>query len=451
MELKLSHYHVTSPRFVDEHDGIARRVVFATRTAEVRVLDDGSWRCVADGRCDALRPDLVEDLIAIELLVPAGQDELATMLRRNSEAINANPVLSLVVCPTAACQLGCPYCGQEHAMRWLTEQHQAAFLRLTDARLRHGDYRRVQLCWFGAEPLLGLKVIRTLTPRMRELAERHSCAYSSRIITNGLALTEHRATELVREHSVTAIDITLDGDADSHDARRHTKTGKATFARIFRNLVALARRDDLEVDIKLRTNVDSSNWRSVSTLIEMLADAGIHRRVGYYVAPIHSWGNDADKMALERDEFAAREIEWYAEMMLRGFEVGLIPPRKPIVCLAVQPEGMLVDASGNLFNCTEAPYVPAYSDGQYGIGDVNAGEDPGRRRLLGDFNQRIAGGAYPCSTCRMLPVCGGACPKGWHEGWQPCPSALDNMPERLLLAYAATVSADESPVAAAAQ
>jgi uncharacterized protein len=449
VQRQLSRYHVTSPRFVDDRDGIARRVVYATRTAGVRVLDDATWLALAEGRGEELDSAVVDDLAEIELLVPSGEDELATVVGRHDAATERHSVLSLVLCPTAACQLGCDYCGQEHSHKWLSEEHQSAFLRTVDAKLRRRAFESLDICWFGAEPLLAMKVIRAFTPRIRELAQQHGCAYGSRIITNGLALTEKRATELVKQHSIRAIDITLDGVAESHDARRHTKSGRSTFDRIFRNLEAVAKRDDLDVDITLRTNVDASNFGDVSLLIRMLADAGIQRRIGYYIAPIHSWGNDADKASLPPEDFASREIEWLAEMIMHDFKVGLIPPPKPVVCLAVQPEGTLVDADGRLFNCTEAPYVPAYENGRYGIGDVVNGEQPAGRSELADFNRRVAADEYACSTCRMLPVCGGACPKAWLEGSRPCPSALHNMPERLLLAYALSVEGEE-PAAATA-
>jgi uncharacterized protein len=110
---------------------------------------------------------------------------------------------------------------------------------------------------------------------------------------------------------------------------------------------------------------------------------------------------------------------------------------------------VLVDAGGNLFNCTEAPYVAGETERGLQIGHVDdEAEDAEKRAVLGDFNASVADGRYPCATCRMLPVCGGACPKGWLEGWRPCPSALYNMPDRLLLAYAATVR-DAEPVATA--
>jgi uncharacterized protein len=84
-------------------------------------------------------------------------------------------------------------------------------------------------------------------------------------------------------------------------------------------------------------------------------------------------------------------------------------------------------------------YVPAYgTPNKFAIGDLARGEEAGRRELLGSFNERVGRGEYPCSSCRMLPVCGGACPKSWLEGYEPCPSALYNIEDRLLLAYALT-------------
>jgi hypothetical protein len=69
------------------------------------------------------------------------------------------------------------------------------------------------------------------------------------------------------------------------------------------------------------------------------------------------------------------------------------------------------------------------------LGTLKDGVAEERRELLGNFNSRVAQGEYPCSSCRMLPVCGGACPKKWLEGFEPCPSAKRNIKERLLLYY----------------
>jgi uncharacterized protein len=258
--------------------------------------------------------------------------------------------------------------------------------------------------------------------------------YSAKVVTNGVALTPEIATELVRQLGVTSIEVTLDGPRRHHDARRHTKSGDRSFDRIVANLLAI--RDlDLSFALSIRCNVDRTNADGVSELIELLTEQGLHKRASFYTAPVHSWGNDAHMASLSREDYAAREIEWLALQIARGFKVSLVPSRRTSVCLAVDDESEVVDAHGEVFNCTEVPYVPAYgTPNVFGLGSV-ADERPAARHF-NDFAERIANGAYPCQTCPMLPTCGGACPKLWHEGLVPCPSTKLNIGERLLLVLA---------------
>jgi uncharacterized protein len=445
MDMKLSRYHVVTPRFVDEVDRQAKRIVFATRTAEMLLIDDGGWRLAEAGRFAELPDELRATLVELELLVPAGEDELKTVLDRNRLAAREDDVLPLVIQPTAFCQLGCGYCGQEHSARWLNARHQADLLARLTTKLAARPMRRLDVCWFGAEPLSGINVIRSLTPRLKALAASHGCEYSATMVTNGLALTEEVAAEIINEHEIRTLTISLDGTAEYHNARRHRKNGRPTFDTIFANVTALARREDLDATIVIRTNVDRRNCDGVLPLLRALADAGVQRRIRYYVMPIHSWGNDAHLRSLTPDEFAAREIEWFCAMTEQGFPLGIIPSLKPVVCLAVHPLGELVDANGTIFNCTEVSYVPTYgTPNRFEVGHLSGREEPEKRLLLADFNDRVERAEYPCASCRMLPVCGGACPKSWLEGQSPCPSAKYNIEERLLLSYAASRVAGEA-------
>lgn len=437
MTMKLSRYHVVTQPCVDEIDEQVKRVIFATRTAEVRIINEAAWHILESEKFDSLPKAILSDLIDIELLVPASEDELTTILSRNKGAAEDSDCLYMVIQPTAHCQLGCGYCGQEHTNKWLNANHQDLFLERQREKLKAERYHKLLVCWFGAEPLSGLGVMRSFTPRLRALAEEFNCTYEARIITNGLALTDKVATEIVNDLAVRDIHITLDGTAEYHNVRRHRKNGKATFEQIFSNTIALARRQDLDTNLNVRCNVDRRNYEGVLPLMQMLAEAGVQERINFYVAPIHSWGNDAHTLSLSTEEFAEWEIKWLAQMIELGFNPGLTPGRKPIVCLAVMPQGDLVDAHGSLFNCTEVSYVPTYgTPNKFAIGHVSSGEILGKRNLLGDFNARVGRGEYLCSSCRMLPVCGGACPKLWHEGIIPCPSTKYNIEERLLLSYA---------------
>src|SRR4051794_865008 len=112
--MKLSRYHVVTPAIVDAIDQMTKRIVYATRIAQLRVLTTAAWDRVENGKLDDLPADLVADLVAIELLVPSGEDELTTVLARNNTAAANTEALAVVVQPTALCQLGCGYCGQAH-------------------------------------------------------------------------------------------------------------------------------------------------------------------------------------------------------------------------------------------------------------------------------------------------------------------------------------------------
>jgi uncharacterized protein len=439
MQQILTRYHVASPSFYDAIEGRQKRLIFSTRTATTHLIDEPVWNSLSHGDLGSIPSPLLSELSAAELLVDPAEDELSTVVRRQQAALADDTNLVVVIQPTALCQLGCVYCGQEHKSAWLSPEDQQRFLRYVETKLSTRAFRRLSVCWFGAEPLSGISVIRTMTPKLKSLAAEFECAYGAATITNGLALTTQVATEITHEHSISEVTISLDGIAKYHDARRATKQGLPTFDPIFANLVALARRDDLSLDIKVRANVDRHNADGVLPLLELLAEKGIQRRISFYATPIHSWGNDAHLRSLSPEEFASLETEWHCAMIRLGFTPGLIPHLKPIVCLAVRPNGILVDANGELFNCTEVSYVPAYGKpNRFAIGDTVVGEQPGARDLLGNFNDRVLERRYPCASCRMLPVCGGACPKAWLEGHEPCPSAKQNIEQRLLLAYAST-------------
>lgn len=436
-ELKLSRYVVPSASLRLGQPGAYRRVLYSTRAGRPTVVSESVWATLEGEQFASLAPEVVSALVDGGILVDRHEDEVAVVLGENNAAIADNCVLKHVIQPTAACQLGCDYCGQEHFARHMSEAHQDALVERLGKRLSSGRYSSLDISWFGAEPLLGIKAMRRLSPSLVGLAETRGATYSSTVVTNGLRLTREVAFELENVHRVRAAEITLDGPEAVHDRRRHVKNGKPSFARILRNLVAVSRTADITMHLSVRCNVDRRNADSVSDLIDMLQEEGLHRRISLSFAPVYSWGNDADAYALPPDEFGVREIEWFAQMHREGFDLDLLPGRQPIVCLAVHREGELTDAVGDIFNCTEVSYVPSYGQpNRYAIGTLD-GDDVVGQPPFRQFNTEIAAGEHPqCGGCRMLPACGGACPKQWSEGNVPCPPAKANMSDRLALWYA---------------
>jgi len=438
-ELILTRYLVASDRLTRAGTAGAWRVLFCTRSGVVLQVADALWTELCDGLPRGISDEARTRLVSAGILVPEGADELAGVIADNQTAIARNPVLYQVVQPTAWCQLDCGYCGQEHAGHSLQTAEQDQLVARIDERLQTGTYEHLKIGWFGAEPLAGLRVLRRLTPLLRAQAAQHGCTYSARIVTNGLALTAGLARELV-DLDITEAEITLDGLAGSHDHRRPTKTGAGTWNRTFAHVCTAAATPGLQVVV--RCNVDRHNVHDVVPLVHALAEAGLAGMVRFYTSPVYSWGNDAHADALTPEVYGALELEWMALQMRLGFTVGLVPPRRRIVCLSVQRDGEVVDAYGTTFNCTEAPYVPAYgSPNVYALTFHRTGEPPSAARAeplqLRRFNEAVLEGSQPaCAACRMLPVCGGHCPKAWQEGHAPCPPAKQNMVDRLNLLFA---------------
>ena len=130
------------------------------------------------------------------------------------------------------------------------QEHRDRFVERARTKLENGNYEVLEIGWFGGEPLLGMKTIRDLAPRLRALANEFDCHYESKVVTNGVALVPSIASELVEQLGVGHIEVTIDGTQEFHDRRRGTKTGRGTFGRIFDNVVALASREDISARLR---------------------------------------------------------------------------------------------------------------------------------------------------------------------------------------------------------
>lgn len=452
LALRKSRYLVSIP-LGDFGTSSNRVLLFSTRTSAIRELVSEVWAAAGNGPHPLLDEGKLNDLAATKMLVPCTENELASIIAENKTAAQDADELYYVIQPTAACQLGCDYCGQEHTAKVLSESDQDFIIERLDAKLSRGTFRTLKIGWFGAEPLLGLKAMRRLSPRLAAVAKQHDCLFVAEIVTNGLLLTPENARELEDLHLVRYVEVTLDGTAEHHDARRKWKShGRASFDAIYDNLAKLLRSDST-MKVGLRCNVDRRNYSGISPLLRQIVDDGLQGKLfGVYMAPIHSWGNDADAQSADPATFASWEVGWLVEMHNLGFSVRLLPERRALACMTLQPHAELVDAYGNLFDCTEVSYVNTYArrsdsgrlslpilgqerpgSNTYAIGHVEDRDPSPQRTHLAAFNDRVLEGAYPCAKCEMLPVCGGHCPKLWHEGKVNCPSPKHNIRERMLI------------------
>jgi uncharacterized protein len=432
---KLSHYLVVTEPLGEQ----GKKIVYSTRSGKDLIVPEVTLKYIKEGKIDMIPRQVIEKLVDSQILVDSNANELAEIILENENAIDneSNDMLYEVIQPSAMCQLGCYYCGQKHTKDYISAEVEERIIERIRQKIEQGNYKQLFIAWFGAEPLMGLRQMRELTRNLKALAANHHLTYAAKVVSNGLSLKKEIFEELVNELGVNHIEITIDGIKNYHDSHRYLKEGGGTFDIILQNLLAITSTDKLknQCQLSIRCNVDENNHEGVTPLIELLAEHNLQNKLSFYPIGIYAWGNDAHKKSLTKEVFAKQEIIWQMEMIKNGFNVNFLRSRAKQVCLAVSKTSEMYDAFGNIFNCTEVSYVPTYEKTGYVLGNVLESQ-PNKQRKFSNWNQEILNkDDLPCHTCEMLPVCGGACPKSWHEDMRACPSTKFNMEERLRLKH----------------
>jgi uncharacterized protein len=433
MNYKLSFYTVIS-EFNEEVS-----LLWASRTSKsISLIPDYADK-LKDGRFSSLPITLFEELLQMEAIVPEDEDELQTIVDRTRSNIIDHKILSIAVLPSANCQLGCGYCGQSHSKKNISDELEEKILARTEHSLSLGLYETLEVAWFGGEPLMGLSRIYSMAPKLMQLAEKYNCKYISHMTTNGMSLKKEIFFELNKIYKVNWFEITLDGTAEYHNAKRHTKEKYDTFDIILNNAESIVKSEQFVPGmLNIRCNVDRENHEGVSPLMKLLVEKEIFHKVKFYTVGVYSWGNDAHTTALKKEEYAEMEIGWLIEMFNYGKNLGIIPGVEEFACYALMPHTELYDAYGNVYDCSEIPLVPSYKEkNQLRLGTADhVGAFPLEDKQFYNWPERIkADKNLWCSKCKMLPVCGGSCPKQWHEGRPACPSFKFNMEDRIALTY----------------
>lgn len=435
---KVSAYLVFTETINEKND----RIVFSTRSCKPLLLSSLCYTTLQAEALDLLPEKLHQTLVTNKILVPAEEDERQSILDENRLLIETNQTsLYEVIQPSANCQLGCYYCGQDHTKKTLENSVAEKIVERIKRKLDQNSYRKLDIGWFGGEPLMGLPAMRMLSSKLINYCTKNDIEYSAKVVTNGMSLKENIFRELATEMKVKQIEITLDGTADFHDAHRYTKQNGKSFSIIVQNLLAaikIKEEEKLDCLFSVRCNVDKQNVEGVHDLIHFLAEHNLQGKINFYTMNVYSWaGNDAHKQSLTKQEFADHEITWRKEMIRTGFSAGFdMPKRKKITCMITSKDSEMFDAYGNVFNCSETSYTNFYEQSPYKLGNLKATSPISEQRYLQDWNDIIQrDDSLPCHTCTMLPVCGGSCPKSWKEGNIACPSNKFNLKEKLALNY----------------
>lgn len=370
-------------------------------------------------------------------VVNADADEREAVQTSYNRARHNDSHMMVTIAPTLSCNFGCHYCfqGLDKPLTKMTPKVRAATKTFLMERLK--GKKSFHLTWYGGEPLMDQEAIWDISADAIAYCEANGIKYTSMMISNGYKMTVPVAENL-KKARVSRVQITIDGDAEAHDSRRHLTSGRGTFDKIIDNIKQVTDRRLLKVSV--RVNIDGQNENEALALLDILQEngLGIHNGVSVYFAPVESVAENASgcDSCLSKTDYA--DVENRLQQL--AFEKGLMAlpkmPRFLGLCTAVKPNSYVVVPNGDLHKCWDT-----VMDSGLRVGSVISAPRKSDVGIENMWNEWSPFENEVCGSCKLLPACGGACAfKFVHNdyasgeaGKLPCPSLKFNMAEQLFL------------------
>ncbi|WP_017934094.1 radical SAM protein [Nocardioides sp. Iso805N] len=264
----------------------------------------------------------------------------------------SNDTLHLIVLPTEQCNFRCTYCYEDFEIGKMRPEIVGGVKRLLSRRL--DGLRRLDISWFGGEPLMALDVIEEISRHVTENAS--GTRYWSDVTTNGSLLSLPTAARLA-SYGVSVYQVSLDGPAQIHDTTRVRRNGAGTFAAIWSNLCAI-RDSDLPVQVLLRIHLTSLNIAAMPDFLRRIRRTLLDDpRFSVRLKAIERLGGPNDESLAVLPHAGRDELMASLEDVL-----GRDPHASGAtedVCYAAEANSFVVRANGDLGKCTVGLNDPA--------------------------------------------------------------------------------------------
>jgi uncharacterized protein len=382
---------------------------------------------------EASKEKVVKYLADRGYLVRKGTNEYRQFQQMFGNQHYRSDALELILMPSEDCNFRCTYCYEDFARGTMVQEVREGIKNLVRRRIK--KLNRLNISWFGGEPLYGWEAVKDLAPFFIEIADQHEVPFGSNMTTNGYLLTPEVADQLFAWR-IRNFQITLDGLPEHHNHSRPGRDGSPTFERILDNLKSLAHRDE-EFQVRLRINFDQVNAGSLPKFMELLAEE--FRDDPRYTIALHAigkWGgpNDANLDVCGAEDSSRIRHDLMAEAKRQGLSLTSLRDTLQVgsqVCYAARPYNFLIGATGKVMKCT----IVLDKDDYNVVGRITpAGDlelDDDRMALWTEpaFEQDSQ-----CRRCVMLPTCQGLhCPLvRIEEQTQPCISTRSHPRDELL-------------------
>lgn len=383
-----------------------RVLLFSTLSTAFIILSQGEYENVFVNNNFANNQHL-DFLIQTGFLVNNKENQIELLDRlAATEIARRDPVIKIF--STNRCNARCYYCFEE-GIKFVDMTEETALQLVKFAKQYYRDFHRIQINWFGGEPLLNFEIIQLITDELIKAGFK----LTTHITTNGSLLTPEIVDFINDKYEHCSFQITVDdiGKAYYNIKKYIDLTENKAFDTIINNIKLLLRKG---IRTRIRINFLKENFSHAIEIFDYLnALFDDLPTPDIYFAPLSF---DHKETIRKREKTKTKEhthlslMKFYSERnilydkanLYKNTLINLSLKPKAIPCGACRSHNLTITAEGLIFKCHRI-----VTDNKYSIGNVYDGinEDSKYYRVFVDKEYEDP----KCFECNVFPVCRGGC------------------------------------------
>lgn len=189
-------------------------------------------------------PQLYDNLLKSKSIIEDEVDELSLVKNLQESVDNNGNIYILTINPTLDCNFRCWYCYENHVSRSKIEPETLDKIKKLIHNIvgKQTTLEHFQLNFFGGEPLLQYNTVIDIITYAEEVCHSFGKKISIAFTTNGYLLNAERV-QVLSEHCVNSMQITLDGNRETHNKVRFSSVRLGSYDKILENIKLLLRKN----------------------------------------------------------------------------------------------------------------------------------------------------------------------------------------------------------------
>lgn len=251
--------------------------------------------------------------------------------------------LELMIMMSSDCNLKCEYCFETNKRKInLNDNTMKKIIDFVKFNINE-EIEFIDITYTGGEPLLNFEKIVVLSNNIKMICNEYNVRVYFSIITNGTLLTKEHLVYF--NDNGFSIQITLDGDKQTHDLIRFYDNREGTFDDIL-NIIKTIQNDYKYIFLNIRINICNNHFKQYENLIEYLIKEYSNIRV--YIDFLDVVKTSPNYLSDEE------KLDFYLNYLLllkKNNKLSINNYFEGGNCMIRNNQGITIDSNGDLYKC----------------------------------------------------------------------------------------------------